>query len=79
MVAMMNTLNTTRTMTAVFDEIPELNANNPYRVVNAWTGKNMGCKKGSVKMTLDAHDTAVLLFKDTCVGLEAAQANSTAA
>lgn len=67
MVAMFNSLGSSRTMTAVFDEIPELSANS-YRVINAWTGKNMGCKQGSVKMTLQAHDTAVLLLKDTCQG-----------
>ena len=65
MVAMFNSLNSTRTMTADFSEIAGLNSN-AYRVVNAWTGKNLGCKKGSVKMTLDAHDTAVLLMKGSC-------------
>lgn len=68
MVAMFNSLSTTRTMTADFSEIPGLTENS-YRVINAWTGKNMGCKKGSVKMTLGAHDTAVLLLKDTCAGV----------
>ena len=68
MVAMFNSLNSTRTMTADFSEIPNLNEN-AYRVINAWTGKNMGCRKGSVKMTLNAHDTAVLLLKNTCAGV----------
>lgn len=65
MVAMFNSLNSTRTMTADFSDIPELNANG-YHVINAWTGKKLGCKKGSVKMTLNAHDTAVLLLKGSC-------------
>ncbi|KAF2171523.1 glycoside hydrolase family 27 protein [Zasmidium cellare ATCC 36951] len=76
MVAMLNTQSIRRTMTAVFDEIPELNANNPYRVINAWTGKNLGCQSGSVKMALEPHDTGVLLFKDTCVGVADVQRNS---
>lgn len=65
MVAMLNSLDDTRTMTADFSEIPQLGKNS-YRVINAWTGENLGCKKGSVKMTLKAHDTAVLLLKDNC-------------
>ena len=69
MVAMINTLDETTTMTAEFDEIPGLSENS-YRVINAWTGKNMGCKSGSVKMTLAPHDTAVLLLKDNCAGLK---------
>ena len=67
-VALFNSLNHSRTMTAVFDEIPELKGDS-YRVINAWSGKNMGCKRGSVKITLGAHDTAVLLLKDTCSGV----------
>lgn len=79
MVAMVNSQDVRRTMTVVFDEVPELDGNNPYRVINAWTGRNMGCKRGSVKMTLDPHDTAVLLFKNTCVGVaDVEQGNSTA-
>ena len=67
MVAMFNSLNNTRSMTATFDEIPQL-AGSSYHVTDAWTGKNMGCKQGSVQMSVKAHDTAVLLLKDTCTG-----------
>ena len=62
---MMNTLNETRTMTAKFDEIPELSSGS-YEVTNAWTSENMGCQSGSVDIQLEAHDTAVLTLKDTC-------------
>ena len=68
MVAMFNSLNTTRTMTADFSEIPRLTETS-YRVIDAWTGRNMGCKKGSIKSTLNAHDTAVLLLQNTCAGV----------
>ena len=68
LVALMNTLNETRTMTATFDEIPELKSSGPYSVINAWTGENMGCKSGEVHMKLEAHDTAVLIVQDTCGG-----------
>ncbi len=63
---MMNTLNETRTMTAKFSEIPELTHAGPYNVINAWTGKNLGCKKSHANMQLEAHDTAVLIVQDTC-------------
>lgn len=65
---MLNTLNNTRTMTAKFDEIPELAHSGSYKVINAWTGKHMGCKTGSVAMQLKAHDTAVLILEDSCGG-----------
>jgi alpha-galactosidase len=68
MVAMFNSLNTTRTMTADFSEIPRLTETS-YRVIDAWTGRNMGCKKGSIKTTLNAHDTAVLLLQNTCASV----------
>lgn len=77
MVAMMNTLSETRTMTTVFGDVPELNANQPYRVINAWTGANKGCVSGSVKMKLEAHDTGVLLFKNSCVGVSDVVHNAT--
>jgi alpha-galactosidase len=65
MVAMFNSPNSTRTITADFNEIPGLNENS-YRGTNTWTGKKLGCKKGSVKMTLNAHGTAALLLKKAC-------------
>ncbi|KAK4903967.1 hypothetical protein LTR49_026492 [Elasticomyces elasticus] len=65
MIAMMNILNQTRTMTAEFGEIPEL-GDGSYQVVNVWNDKKLGCKKGSVKMTLEPHHTAVLLIKEKC-------------
>ena len=62
---MMNTLNSTRTMSAKFTEIPELTGTK-YKVTNAWTGESLGCKKGEVKMKLKAHDTAVLVVGGSC-------------
>ena len=53
-------------MTAKFNEVPELDFGGSYKVTNAWTGKSMGCKSGSVAVDLDAHDTAVLVVQDSC-------------
>jgi alpha-galactosidase len=63
---MLNTLNETRTMTADFSEIPQLTSGGNYKVTNAWNGKSLGCKKNKVSMKLEQHDTAVLIFEDSC-------------
>lgn len=63
---MLNTLGHTRTMTADFDEIPELNGGGSYNVVDAWTGDRLGCKRGSVDMQVATHGTAVLLLESSC-------------
>ncbi len=67
MVAMFNPFNQSQTMTALYSEIPELDAGGCYDVVDAWTGADMGCKENSVDVTLAAHDTAVLLFGAKCI------------
>lgn len=67
MVAMFNSLNETRSMTAAFEEIPQLNSKS-YTVVDVWTGENMGCQQGGVVMNVKKHDTAVLLLEGTCTG-----------
>ena len=63
---MLNTLNETRTMTADFSEVPQLESGSSYQVTDAWTGKDLGCKQGEVSMTLDQHDTAVLMIEGSC-------------
>lgn len=65
-VAMMNTLENTRTMTANFSEIPQLKSGASYEVVNAWTGESMGCRSSSVDMEVEGHDTAVLMVQKSC-------------
>lgn len=67
MVALFNSLNNTREMTASFDEIPQLSGSS-YHITDAWSGKDMGCQKDGVKMQVEPHDTAVLLMKDGCSG-----------
>ncbi len=65
---MLNTLDNNRTMTATFSEIPQLMHNGPYKVTNAWTGEDMGCKTDCVEMMVETHDTAVLMIEDSCGG-----------
>lgn len=66
LVALLNPTNQNRTMTAVFDEIPQLDAGEKYSVIDAWSGKNLGCKGESIKVNLAANDTAVFIFGDSC-------------
>lgn len=64
MVALFNSLNSTRTMTLDYCEIPGLTAGS-YSVLNAWTGEDLGCK-GNFDTSVDAHDTAVYLLRCAC-------------
>ncbi|KAK5746195.1 hypothetical protein LTR17_000929 [Elasticomyces elasticus] len=66
MVALFNPTNDTQTMTALYSEIPELDAGGCYDVVDVWSGKDLGCKEKSVDVDLAPHDTAVLLFGAEC-------------
>lgn len=66
LVALFNPTNQNRSMSAVFEEIPQLDAEEKYNVIDAWSGETLGCKEDSVKVNLAANDTAVFLFGETC-------------
>jgi alpha-galactosidase len=66
LVAMFNPLNKPLHVSAVFDEIPQLEAGACYHVVNVWTGKDMGCREGHIDVKLAANDTAVYSFEGKC-------------
>jgi len=66
MVAIFNARNYDQTMQANFAEIPGLEADGSYSVLDVWTGDSMGCKSGSVSVDVDSHDTAVLLVQEAC-------------
>lgn len=51
--------------TAVWSEIPELKGGS-FKVVDAWTGKDLGCIKDQYSTKLESHDAAVLLVKGPC-------------
>ncbi|KAK5797380.1 hypothetical protein VI817_003671 [Penicillium citrinum] len=65
LVLMLNSENTTATRTAVWNEIPELGSDS-YEVVDAWTGKNLGCVKNQYTASLSSHDVSILLVKGKC-------------
>ncbi|KAK3651045.1 hypothetical protein LTR22_012293 [Elasticomyces elasticus] len=66
LVALFNPTNDTQTMTALYSEIPELDAGGCYDVVDVWSGKDLGCKEKSVDVDVAPHDTAVFLFGAEC-------------
>ncbi|KAJ5262702.1 hypothetical protein N7524_008007 [Penicillium chrysogenum] len=65
-VLMLNSENVTSTRTATWREIPELKNHGAYQVVDAWTGKDLGCVKNKYKASLKSHDAAVLVVKGKC-------------
>ena len=66
MVLMMNTEDEKQFKIADWGEIPGLKAGAGYNVIDAWTGKTLGCQKDGVNASVPAHDTAVLLVQDEC-------------
>ncbi|CEJ59911.1 Putative Alpha galactosidase (Precursor) [Penicillium brasilianum] len=66
LVLMLNSENTTSTRTAVWKEVPELKHHNAYRVIDAWSGKDLGCVRNHYGASLASHDVAVLVVKGVC-------------
>ncbi|OQD60188.1 hypothetical protein PENPOL_c026G04470 [Penicillium polonicum] len=66
LVLMLNSEDATSTRTALWSEIPELKSHNAYKVIDAWTGKDLGCVKDKYKVSLKSHDAAVLVVKGRC-------------
>ncbi|GAW12516.1 hypothetical protein ANO14919_018860 [Xylariales sp. No.14919] len=62
LVLMMNTLVDSRNMTADFGEIPNIDTNVTYSVLDVWTGEDLGSFASSITVEVGSHDTAVLLF-----------------
>ncbi|KAI1429586.1 glycoside hydrolase family 27 protein [Xylaria sp. FL1777] len=62
LVLLMNTLTGSRNMTADFGEIPSLDADGTYSVLDIWTGEDLGSFTSSVTVEVASHDTAALLF-----------------
>lgn len=47
-------------------QIPELADDGTYRVINGWTGEDLGCVKRDVRVNILPHDSALAVFKDDC-------------
>ncbi|KAL4951932.1 glycoside hydrolase [Aspergillus filifer] len=62
-IAMLNTGNAAVNKTAFFSEIPELGQRQRYRIIDAWTGENLGCYSNEYTALVESHDTAVLIAK----------------
>ncbi|KAI0969668.1 glycoside hydrolase family 27 protein [Xylaria arbuscula] len=62
LVLLLNTLGDSRNLTADFGEVPSLDADGTYNVLDIWTGENLGSFTSSVVVEIASHDTAGLLF-----------------
>ncbi|KAF1986732.1 glycoside hydrolase family 27 protein [Aulographum hederae CBS 113979] len=68
MVLMFNPYDATKEKVADFGEIPGLEKGASYKVTDAWTGDDLGCRTGSVLANVGAYDTAVLVVGEKCYG-----------
>ena len=66
LVLMLNSENVTSTRTATWSEVPELKSHDAYHVIDAWTGKDLGCVTTEYSTSLESHDVAVLVVKRRC-------------
>ena len=66
---MLNSEDETRTRTAVWSEVPDLSGQgqgNGFRVVDGWTGEDLGCVVGKYEVQVERHDTVVLHVQGPC-------------
>ncbi|KAH8878914.1 glycoside hydrolase [Thozetella sp. PMI_491] len=56
------------TRDVVWAEIPQLSSAKgaTYEVTDVWTGKSLGCFKDHISVSIESHDTAVLVIADQC-------------
>lgn len=62
-VLMLNTLDEPQDMTVDFGEVPYLDLNGTYFILDAWTGDCLGPHTNDATVTVASHDTAVLVFQ----------------
>lgn len=62
-VLMLNPLADPEFMTVDFSEVPHLQANGTYHILDAWTGDCLGQFTNSATVRVEPHDTAVLVFQ----------------
>lgn len=66
LVLVLNTDETAVEKTASWAEVPELDEDGTYQVINVWTGEALGCTENGVTVTVGAHDTAAFLVQKGC-------------
>ena len=67
---MLNSQETVQTRTAYWKEVPELKGTyqrgGGFRVMDAWTGDDLGCVRDKYSVRLGAHDVGVLVVGGPC-------------
>ncbi|PYH90096.1 alpha-galactosidase aglB [Aspergillus ellipticus CBS 707.79] len=71
LIVMVNTEETTQTRTAFWKEVPELKelytaGKKGFKVVDGWSGNDLGCVRDKYSLKLGAHDAGVLVVGDSC-------------
>ncbi|KAL1637923.1 hypothetical protein SLS56_000480 [Neofusicoccum ribis] len=66
LVLVLNTDETAVEKTASWAEVPELDEDGTYQVIDVWTGEALGCTEDGVTVTVGAHDTAAFLVQKGC-------------
>jgi len=64
MVFLVNYSDNSRTMSAVWGEVPGTKKGGSYEVVDAWTGNDLGYNANKVDVAVGSHDTAVLVVTE---------------
>ncbi|KAI1746086.1 glycoside hydrolase family 27 protein [Xylaria scruposa] len=62
LVLMMNTLAEGRNMTLDFGEVPDLDGDTMYNILDVWTGEDLGSSTSGITIEVASHDTAALLL-----------------
>lgn len=62
-VLMLNPFEGTENMMVDFSEVPYLEADGTYHILDAWTGDCLGSFTNSATISVASHDTAVLVFQ----------------
>lgn len=62
-VLLLNPYGDAEDMTVDFGEVPSLEANGTYHILDAWTGDCLGSFTDSATVSVASHDTAVLVFQ----------------
>lgn len=68
LVAALNVADSAQTKEIWWKDVPELkeDAQKSYKVVDAWTDKELGCHKDGIGLNIGAHDTGVLIITGEC-------------
>jgi len=66
LVAALNTADSQQTKQINWSEVPQLSGSKSYHAVDAWTGQDLGCLTNGIALSLNPHDTGVIVISGEC-------------